>query len=69
MYQRFTMLRGHWHIIALRECSGISAQVVVDWERVTEETECFPIYTYHPTSFGAALLTHFACFACFPFLF
>src|SRR5258708_11087052 len=40
-YQRFTMLRGHWYIIALRECSGISAgipfgqpQVVVDWERV-----------------------------------
>ncbi len=22
-YQRFTMLRGHWHIIALREHSGI----------------------------------------------
>ncbi len=40
-YQRFTVLRGHWYIIALRECSGISAgipfgqpQVVVDWERV-----------------------------------
>ncbi len=40
-YQRFIVLRGHWYIIALRECSGISAgipfgwpQVVVDWERV-----------------------------------
>src|SRR5260221_9287454 len=27
-YQRFTMLRGHWHIIALREHSGISAGIL-----------------------------------------
>src|SRR5258708_18408142 len=43
-YQRFTVLRGHWYIIALREHSGISAgipfgqpQVVVDWERVIQK--------------------------------
>ncbi len=48
------MLRGQWHIIVLREHSGISAgilfgwpQVVVDWERVTEETKLFPVYTIH----------------------
>ncbi len=51
-YQRFTMLRGHWYIIALRECSGISAgipfgrpQVVVDWEKVIWRPSFFPIYT------------------------
>src|SRR5260221_563509 len=26
-YQRFTGLRGHWNIIVLRECSGISAGI------------------------------------------
>src|SRR5258705_1730551 len=48
-YQRFTMLRGHWYIIALREHSGISAgipfgqpQVVVDWERVIQRPSFFP---------------------------
>ncbi len=49
MYQRFTMLRGHWCIIVLREHSGISAgipfgqpQVVVDWERVIWRLSFFP---------------------------
>src|SRR5258708_34943180 len=49
MYQRFTRLRGHWYIIALRECSGISAgipfgqpQVVVDWETVIWRLSFFP---------------------------
>src|SRR5258708_33388507 len=48
-YQRFTGLRGHWYIIALRECSGISAgipfgwpQVVVDWETVIWRSSFFP---------------------------
>ena len=47
-YQRFTRLRGHWYIIALREHSGISAgipfgqpQVVVDWETVIQRLSFF----------------------------
>ena len=47
--QRFTMLRGHWCIIVLREHSGISAgipfgqpQVVVDWETVIWRLSFFP---------------------------
>src|SRR5258708_14763232 len=57
MYWRFTMLRGHWYIIALRECSGISAgipfgwpQVVVDWERVIWRPSFFPSTMYHSFS-------------------
>src|SRR5260221_4358608 len=48
-YQRFTVLRGHWYIIALRAHSGISAgipfgqpQVVVDWETVIQRPSFFP---------------------------
>src|SRR5258707_14694944 len=54
-YQRFTGLRGHWYIIVLRECSGISAgipfgrpQVVVDWETVIWRSSFFPSTPHNP---------------------